>query len=129
MPFRQLFLFQVLKRRRDSSSRIPEKKFYLPREVSNHFYSLLEQSYSNNCCKILTNIGYFRDLELNTEHVLFFSINNPDLLCFYCSEHAQINGYKCLLSTKGFSGTRLHPGFPPISLVGEEHTFVRIHLV
>lgn len=64
------------------------------------------------------------------EHVIrFFSKNNPEYLRFYCSEHAQINGYKCLLSTKGFSGTRLHPRFPPISLVGEEHTFVHVHLV
>ncbi|KAG6423285.1 hypothetical protein SASPL_113677 [Salvia splendens] len=36
---------------------------------------------------------------------------------YLLSEHAQINGYKCLLSTTGFSGTRLHAGFPPISLV------------
>ncbi|XP_057807477.1 dol-P-Man:Man(7)GlcNAc(2)-PP-Dol alpha-1,6-mannosyltransferase [Salvia miltiorrhiza] len=36
---------------------------------------------------------------------------------YLLSEHAQINGYKCLLSTTGFSGIRLHAGFPPISLV------------
>lgn len=35
----------------------------------------------------------------------------------YCSEHVLINGYKCLFSIKGFSRTRFHSGFPPISLV------------
>ncbi|KAL0397653.1 UNVERIFIED_CONTAM: Dol-P-Man:Man(7)GlcNAc(2)-PP-Dol alpha-1,6-mannosyltransferase [Sesamum calycinum] len=35
-------------------------------------------------------------------------------------EHAPIHGYKCLFSTKGFSGARLHVGFPPISLVSGE---------
>ncbi|KAL3641369.1 dolichyl-P-Man:Man(7)GlcNAc(2)-PP-dolichol alpha-1,6-mannosyltransferase [Castilleja foliolosa] len=36
---------------------------------------------------------------------------------YLLSEHALINGYNCLYSIKGFSGTRLRPGLPPISLV------------
>ncbi|KAH6826145.1 asparagine-linked glycosylation 12-like protein [Perilla frutescens var. hirtella] len=43
---------------------------------------------------------------------------------YLLSEHAQINGYKCLLSTKGFSGARLHAGFPPISLVKKPKVYV-----
>ncbi|XP_042064323.1 dol-P-Man:Man(7)GlcNAc(2)-PP-Dol alpha-1,6-mannosyltransferase-like [Salvia splendens] len=43
---------------------------------------------------------------------------------YLLSEHAQINGYKCLLSTTGFSGTRLHVGFPPISLVKKPKVYV-----
>ncbi|KAL8062335.1 hypothetical protein ABFX02_02G140200 [Erythranthe guttata] len=43
---------------------------------------------------------------------------------YLLSEHAQVNGYKCLLSIKGFSGTRLHVGFPPISLVKIPKVFV-----
>ncbi|KAK4411155.1 Dol-P-Man:Man(7)GlcNAc(2)-PP-Dol alpha-1,6-mannosyltransferase [Sesamum angolense] len=39
---------------------------------------------------------------------------------YLLSEHAPIHGYKCLFSTKGFSGARLHVGFPPISLVSGE---------
>lgn len=43
---------------------------------------------------------------------------------YLLSEHAQINGYKCLLSTKGFSGARVHAGFPPISLVKEPKVYI-----
>ncbi|KAH6772849.1 asparagine-linked glycosylation 12-like protein [Perilla frutescens var. hirtella] len=43
---------------------------------------------------------------------------------YLLSEHAQINGYKCLLRTKGFSGARLHAGFPPISLVKKPKVYV-----
>lgn len=44
----------------------------------------------------------------------------------YCSEHATINGYKCLFSIKGFSGARLHVGFPPVSLVSEDALSISI---
>ncbi|KAL2235514.1 UNVERIFIED_CONTAM: Dol-P-Man:Man(7)GlcNAc(2)-PP-Dol alpha-1,6-mannosyltransferase [Sesamum indicum] len=45
---------------------------------------------------------------------------------YLLSEHALIHGYKCLFSTKGFSGARLHVGFPPMSLVsGEASTILQ----
>ncbi|GFP90502.1 dol-p-man:man(7)glcnac(2)-pp-dol alpha-1 6-mannosyltransferase [Phtheirospermum japonicum] len=43
---------------------------------------------------------------------------------YLLSEHAIINGYKCLFSIKGFSGIRLRPGFPPISLVKNPKVYV-----
>ncbi|KAL0429151.1 UNVERIFIED_CONTAM: Dol-P-Man:Man(7)GlcNAc(2)-PP-Dol alpha-1,6-mannosyltransferase, partial [Sesamum radiatum] len=43
---------------------------------------------------------------------------------YLLSEHALIHGYKCLFSTKGFSGVRLHVGFPPISLVKRPKVYV-----
>ncbi|KAL6547318.1 dolichyl-P-Man:Man(7)GlcNAc(2)-PP-dolichol alpha-1,6-mannosyltransferase [Orobanche minor] len=46
---------------------------------------------------------------------------------YLLSEHAQINGYMCLLSMKGFSGARLHAGFPPISLVKKRMVYVHGH--
>ncbi|KAL6505856.1 dolichyl-P-Man:Man(7)GlcNAc(2)-PP-dolichol alpha-1,6-mannosyltransferase [Orobanche hederae] len=46
---------------------------------------------------------------------------------YLLSEHAQINGYMCLLSTKGFSGARLHAGFPLISLVKKPMVYVHGH--
>ncbi|KAK6162693.1 hypothetical protein DH2020_002534 [Rehmannia glutinosa] len=51
---------------------------------------------------------------------LFQSRNFTYLL----SEHALINGYKCLFSIKGFSGARVHAGFPPISLVKKPKVYV-----
>ncbi|XP_051144885.1 dol-P-Man:Man(7)GlcNAc(2)-PP-Dol alpha-1,6-mannosyltransferase isoform X2 [Andrographis paniculata] len=44
---------------------------------------------------------------------------------YLLSEHALISGYRCLFSIKGFSGARLHVGFPPISLV--KHPKVYVH--
>ncbi|XP_020550126.1 dol-P-Man:Man(7)GlcNAc(2)-PP-Dol alpha-1,6-mannosyltransferase isoform X2 [Sesamum indicum] len=43
---------------------------------------------------------------------------------YLLSEHALIHGYKCLFSTKGFSGARLHVGFPPMSLVKRPKVYV-----
>ncbi|KAL6494141.1 hypothetical protein OROGR_032050 [Orobanche gracilis] len=43
---------------------------------------------------------------------------------YLLSEHALINGYKCLFSVKGFSGVRLRTGFPPISLVKKTKVYV-----
>ncbi|KAL3651184.1 dolichyl-P-Man:Man(7)GlcNAc(2)-PP-dolichol alpha-1,6-mannosyltransferase [Castilleja foliolosa] len=43
---------------------------------------------------------------------------------YLLSEHALINGYNCLYSIKGFSGTRLRPGLPPISLVKTPKVYV-----
>ncbi|KAL0379794.1 UNVERIFIED_CONTAM: Dol-P-Man:Man(7)GlcNAc(2)-PP-Dol alpha-1,6-mannosyltransferase [Sesamum angustifolium] len=43
---------------------------------------------------------------------------------YLLSEHALIHGYKCLFSIKGFSGARLHVGFPPISLVKNPKVYV-----
>ncbi|KAK4414570.1 Dol-P-Man:Man(7)GlcNAc(2)-PP-Dol alpha-1,6-mannosyltransferase [Sesamum alatum] len=43
---------------------------------------------------------------------------------YLLSEHAVIHGYKCLFSIKGFSGARLHVGFPPISLVKKAKVYV-----
>lgn len=43
---------------------------------------------------------------------------------YLLSEHAKINGYKCLFGIKGFSGTRLHVGFPPMSLVKRPKVYV-----
>ncbi|XP_043717464.1 dol-P-Man:Man(7)GlcNAc(2)-PP-Dol alpha-1,6-mannosyltransferase isoform X9 [Telopea speciosissima] len=40
------------------------------------------------------------------------------------SEHADINGFKCLFSVNGFSKARLHIGFPPISLLKEPKVFI-----
>ncbi|KAL6569273.1 dolichyl-P-Man:Man(7)GlcNAc(2)-PP-dolichol alpha-1,6-mannosyltransferase [Orobanche minor] len=43
---------------------------------------------------------------------------------YLLSEHALINGYKCLFSVKGFSGVRLRAGFPPILLVKKTKVYV-----
>ncbi|KAL8478787.1 hypothetical protein ACS0TY_030604 [Phlomoides rotata] len=43
---------------------------------------------------------------------------------YLLSEHAEIDGYKCLFSIKGFSGAHLHVGFPPMSLVKRPKVYV-----
>lgn len=43
---------------------------------------------------------------------------------YLLSEYSDINGYKCLFSTKGFSRAHLHAGFPPISLVKDPKVYI-----
>ncbi|XP_028074044.1 dol-P-Man:Man(7)GlcNAc(2)-PP-Dol alpha-1,6-mannosyltransferase isoform X2 [Camellia sinensis] len=44
---------------------------------------------------------------------------------FLLNEHANINGFKCLFTTSGFSWVHLQIGFPPISLVPSKRTLTR----
>ncbi|XP_042508147.1 dol-P-Man:Man(7)GlcNAc(2)-PP-Dol alpha-1,6-mannosyltransferase isoform X3 [Macadamia integrifolia] len=43
---------------------------------------------------------------------------------YLLNEHADIDGFKCLFSVKGFSKARLHIGFPPIFLLKEPKVFI-----
>ncbi|KAL7238447.1 hypothetical protein ACSBR2_004532 [Camellia fascicularis] len=43
---------------------------------------------------------------------------------YLLNEHANINGFKCLFTTSGFSRVRFQIGFPPISLVKQPKVFI-----
>ncbi|KAG6393338.1 hypothetical protein SASPL_147577 [Salvia splendens] len=85
------------------------------------FMASYENYPSGHALKVLHKMGH---LEHNSNelwvHIDTFSAMNG--ISRFCEnhdpwrEHAQINGYKCLLSMTGFSGTHLQAGFPPISL-------------
>ncbi|KAK4793093.1 hypothetical protein SAY86_023528 [Trapa natans] len=47
---------------------------------------------------------------------------------YLVSEHAAVDGYKCLFSVKGFSRISLRNSFPPITLIIEPKVFVHGNL-
>ncbi|KAK6162676.1 hypothetical protein DH2020_002517 [Rehmannia glutinosa] len=71
-------------------------------------------------CRVLSFLTSFLSNRYSKEEGIPLQEFQSRNFTYLLSEHALINGYKCLFSIKGFSGARVHAGFPPISLNREK---------